>query len=123
MINGTVYTDYCLPSLIKQYDELGMSITVRDEDAWNINYVMRHITDQYLDVVLINNLSPQSIVEIGIASLFCKKIVVTCNMDHVPKLKEMIDEFQPGCSLYQENTSFLTWFQYTIRSVHATLLQ
>jgi len=114
---NSIYTDYCNKTELKKIkDNLNINVIIRDEDKWDINYVISHIMDTHMDVIIIHDINEMSIVEIGLAAFMNKHILVTCkSVKEYRKLPNLINDIQPGCDLRKENNSFINWYLHTVR--------
>jgi len=106
-----IYVDGISDEMIQEIKTtLGLTVNKRP-DEWNVNELMKYITDPNLKLIVINKIDSQSIAEITLAHLFCKEVLVTCsNITEYPHIYDMVSEVQPQCNLEIDNNSFINWF-------------
>ncbi len=112
-----VYTDYCTTSnkVILEKD-LDISIIVRDINKWDIPYIASIVCDPALKIVVINRIEDISILEIGIALLMCKDVLVASNGVHGYKhIYDTVTYMDANCRLDKDTCAFKDWYKYTYK--------
>lgn len=114
MPESIIYTDYCNQDIIENIaKELNVVIYTRfiDED-WNTPTLLSIFTDTRLKLFVVNTITAESIVEITLADVFAKKVLVTTPaIECYPQLDKMITNIDYSCHLNDTNNTFISWYK------------
>ena len=111
-----IYIDSGDINIIKELEQSipPIKFIVRDKDNWNMENIIRIVTNPNLHLIVINHIDEYSIMEIALAGFMCKQILITTNaINDYDILKDIVSYIEPSCNLNVSNNSFKNWYKLT----------
>lgn len=116
MHNTLIYADSCCDKTRREIKQkLGMDVLLMfPKSAWSVNEAMKLITNPDVRLAVVNEISDQTMMEIGLLHFMCKPILVTTNaVTEYPCVYTTVDYIDSECNLRSPHNNFIQWLQQT----------
>lgn len=110
-----IYTDYCSKDLENKINNnLNLNILLMySHSTWNINDVLRILTNQEIVLIVINTINEMTLMEMALANFLCKPILLTAkDSKEYPLVEKTVNYIDTQASLKNQNSSFIEWYKY-----------
>lgn len=114
-MNNIIYTDSCPNEECEKIKEaLGIEvIRMASDEDWDINMAMNLITIPNIELAVINIINEKTIIEMGLLSFMCKKLLVTTR--EITKyhilFKKVVDYYNTSSDIRNNSDKFIDWYR------------